>query len=250
MAHQTVNLPKKEEIQQQLPITAIQHYRLLQQQRRAITTTTTTTLTHLQKTDMINTMSRGNQENRVGSVQGRQEDQEEEVAEVEEVEDEEEEGMKTENLEGTGNIGNESAENVSRMGSAAIGGEISEKVSLTQKRTHARLNIAQASGNKASTQKRTHARLNIAQASGNKASIQKKTTNIAQAGSIGVASGVANDSKQAQTQHLTARGKFENISTRATNIYSTYKATCIPNTSSDNNNNIIGIDNIIQNEEC
>jgi hypothetical protein len=31
-------------------------------------------------------MSRGNQENRVGSVQGRQDDQEEEVAQVEEVE--------------------------------------------------------------------------------------------------------------------------------------------------------------------
>jgi hypothetical protein len=58
----------------QLPITAIRHYRQLQQQRRG--TTTTTPFTHLQKTDMIRTISRGNHENRVGSVQGRQEDQE------------------------------------------------------------------------------------------------------------------------------------------------------------------------------
>jgi hypothetical protein len=82
--------------------------------------------------------------------------------------------------------------------SGANGGEISEKVASTQKRTHPSLNSAQASGNKSST--------------------QKSTTNIAQAGSIGVAKGVANDSKQAQTQHLTVRGLFETFNTRATNI--------------------------------
>jgi hypothetical protein len=97
-------------------------------------------------------------------------------------------------MEGTGNIGNKSTENVS---SGAIGGEISEKVS---------------------TQKRTSACLNIAQDSGNKASTQEKTPDIAQAGSIGVAQGVGNDSKQTQTQHLTARGLFETINTRANNI--------------------------------
>jgi hypothetical protein len=85
--------------------------------------------------------------------------------------------MKMEKLEGTGNIRTESTENVS---SGAIGGEISEKVLSTQKRTRACLNISQDSGNKAST--------------------QKKPPNIAQAGSIGVAKGVANDSKQAHTQ--------------------------------------------------
>jgi hypothetical protein len=48
-AHQTGNLAEKEEILY-LPIIAIQHYRLLQKQRRAtLTTTTTTTITHLQK---------------------------------------------------------------------------------------------------------------------------------------------------------------------------------------------------------
>jgi hypothetical protein len=44
---------------------------------------------------MIKTMRRGNQEDRVGSVEGRKVDQNEEVAEVEEVE--EEEKMKMEN---------------------------------------------------------------------------------------------------------------------------------------------------------
>jgi hypothetical protein len=48
---------------------------------------------------MITTMSRGYHEERVGSIQGRQVVQEEEV-------EEEEEEMKTEYLEGTGNIGN------------------------------------------------------------------------------------------------------------------------------------------------
>jgi hypothetical protein len=41
--------------------------------------------------------------------------------------------MKTENLEGTGNIGNESNKNVSRMCSGAISGEISENVASAQK---------------------------------------------------------------------------------------------------------------------
>jgi hypothetical protein len=183
---------KEEEIKQQLPIAAIQHYRLLQQQRRATATatTTTTTLTHLQKTDMNTTMSRGNLEERVGSVQDRHVVQEEEV--------EEEEEMKMEYMEGTGNIGNESIENVS---SGAISGEISG----IQKRRHASFNSAQASG----------------------ASTQKKTPNIAQSGSIGLvkdskqaglAKGVANDSKQAKTQHLTACGLIETINSRATNI--------------------------------
>jgi hypothetical protein len=172
MAHQTGNLPKKEETQQQLPTTAIQHYRLLQQQRRA--TMTTTQLTHLQKTDMKTTMSRVNQEDRVGSVDGRQVDQDEEVAEVEE---EEEEEMKMENVEGTENIGTESTENVS-----SGDGDFSEV--STQKRTNACLNSAQDSAQ------------NIAQDSGNKASTQP---NIAQA----VLIGVVNDSKQAQTQQLT-----------------------------------------------
>jgi hypothetical protein len=97
MAHKTGKLSKKEEIQQQLTTIAIQHYRLLQQQRGAATTTTTTQLTHLQKTDMIKTMSRGNQEDRVEAVEGRQVDQEEE--EVEEVVVEEEE---LERVEGSG----------------------------------------------------------------------------------------------------------------------------------------------------
>jgi hypothetical protein len=44
--------------------------------------------------------------------------------------------MKTENLEGT-----ESTENLNKMSSGAIGGEISENKALTQKRT---TNIAQA----------------------------------------------------------------------------------------------------------
>jgi hypothetical protein len=203
MAHQTGNLPKKEEVQQQLPIIAIQHYRLLQQQRRATTTTTTTPTTHLQKTDMITTMSRGNHEDRVGSVQGRQVDQEEEG---EEVEEEEEEEMKTEKLEGT-----ESTENVSKMSSGEIWGEISGEISGSpRKRTTASVNSAQAgsigvakgvangeiSEKVSATRKRTHASLKSAQASGNKASTQKKTPNIAQAGSIGVASGVTNDSNQ------------------------------------------------------
>jgi hypothetical protein len=48
--------------------TTTNNSRLLQQQRRATTTTITTTLTHLQKTDMIKTMIRGNQEDRVGLV--------------------------------------------------------------------------------------------------------------------------------------------------------------------------------------
>jgi hypothetical protein len=247
MAHQTGNLPKKEEIQQHLPTTAIQHYRLLQQQRRA-TPTTTTTLTHLQKTDMITTMSRGNQEDRVGSVLGRQEDQEEDVAEVEEVEVEEEEDedeMKMEKLEGTENIGTESTENVS---SGAFDGEISE-VSPSQKRTSACLNIAQ-----------DIAQEMIALDSGNKASTQ----NVAQAVSIGVAKGVNNDSKQAQTQHLTARGLIKTMRTRATNIYtSIYRATVIPNTTSIDTNastdtnaklniinkNINGVDNVTEKEE-
>jgi hypothetical protein len=64
--------------------TAIQHYRLFQQQRGATTTTTTTTkLSHLQSTDRITTMSRGHQEDRVEAVEGRQVDQNEEVEEVE-----------------------------------------------------------------------------------------------------------------------------------------------------------------------
>jgi hypothetical protein len=225
MAHQTGNLPKKEEIQQQLPITAIQHYRPIQQQRRA--TTTTTPLTHLQKTDMITTMSRGNQEDRVGSVQDRQEDQEE-------VEEEEEE-MKTEKLEGKGNIGTESTENVSN---GAISGESSGEISEVS-----------------STQKRTDASLNSAQASGNKASTHKKTLNIAQAVSIGVAKGVANDSKQAQTQHLAMRGLIESVSTRVNTIYNRiYKATFIPNRrnikSNDNSsdNDINGVDIFTENE--
>jgi hypothetical protein len=81
MAHQIGKLHKKQEIQQQLTTIAIQHYRLLQQQMRATTTTTTTTapLTHLQKTDMIKKISRGNQEDRGGSVEGRKVDQNEEV---------------------------------------------------------------------------------------------------------------------------------------------------------------------------
>jgi hypothetical protein len=183
---------------------------------------------------MIKTMSRGNQENRVGLVQGRQ------VVQVEEEED-----MKMENMEGTENIeGNESNGNVSS-------GEIR--------------------GNKASTQKRT---TNIAQAgsigvakeisgeiSEKVASTQKRTTasvNSAQAVSKGVAKGVVNDSKQAQTQHLAARGLIETISTRATTIYnSIYKATFIPNmmdinsndNNNNNNNNINGVDNVIENEE-
>jgi hypothetical protein len=96
-------------------------------------------------------MSRGNQEDRVGSVEGRQEDQEEE--EVEEVEEEEEEEEEMEKVEGSETIGNESTENVS-----SGGGEISE-LSSTQKRTSGCLNIAQDfaqeiaqnSGNKASS---------------------------------------------------------------------------------------------------
>jgi hypothetical protein len=148
---------------------------------------------------MKTTMSRCNQEDRVGSVQGRQLDQEEEVEEVEEVVEEEE--MKMENVEGTENIGTESTENVS---SGAISGEIS--------------GIDEEISEVSSTQKRTRACLNIAQDSGNKASTQKKTPNIAQAVSIGVAKGVANDSKQAQTQQLTARGLIKAISTRASNI--------------------------------
>jgi hypothetical protein len=86
---------------------------------------------------------------------------------------------------------------------------------------------------------------------------QKRTTvilNSAQA----VSTGVANDSKQALTPQLAARGLFEMICRRATNIYnSIYKATSIPNrldinssdTTTNNNNNINGIDNVIQNEE-
>jgi hypothetical protein len=116
------------------------------------------------------------------------------------------------------------------------GGEISE-VSSTQKRTCACLNIAQ----------------DIAQDSGNKASTQKKTPNIAQAVSIGVAKGVDNVSKQAQTQQLTARGLIKSVSTRANTIYtSIYKATYIPNRLNIINTdtkNINGVDNIIQNEE-
>jgi hypothetical protein len=68
-----------------------------------------------------------------------------------------------------------------------------------------------------------------------------------------VAKGVVDDSKQAQTQHITARGLFENISTCATNIYSTYKATFIPNRmninsndKNNNNNNINGVDNLTE----
>jgi uncharacterized protein HemY len=118
-------------------------------------------------------------------------DQDEEVAEVEEVEEEEEQ-MKIENVEASENIGNESTENVS---SGAFDGEISE-LSSTQKRTSACLNIAQ----------------DIAQDSG------ASTQNIAQAVSI-VAKGVNNDSKQAQTQQLTARGLIKALSTRATIIY-------------------------------
>jgi hypothetical protein len=167
MAHQTRKLPKKEEIQQQLPTTAIEHYRLLQQQRRATTTTTIIPLTHLQKTDRITTMSRGNQEDRVESVLYRKEDQEEEEVE--------EEKMEMENVEASENIGNESTENVS---SGAFDGEISEVLS-TQKRTSACLNIAQDSA-----------------------------SNIA----LAVSKGVENDSKQAQTQQLTARGLIEALS--------------------------------------
>jgi hypothetical protein len=147
---------------------------------------------------MKTTMSRGNLQEEVGSVQDRKMDQEE-VAEAEEVEEEE---MKMENVEGTDNIGTESPENVS---SGSFGGEISE-VSPTQKRTCACLNSAQ----------------DIAQDSGNKASTQP---NIAQA----VSKGAENDSKQAQTQQLTARGLSKTISKRASNIYNNvYKATYIP----------------------
>jgi hypothetical protein len=74
--------------------------------------------------------------------------------------------------------GTESTENVS---SRAVSGEISEEVASTQKRTTACLNSAQAV-------------------------------------SRGVAKGVDNDSKQAITLHLAARGLIENISTRATSI--------------------------------
>jgi hypothetical protein len=162
---------------------------------------------------MITTMSRGNQDDRVESVEGRQVDQDEEVAEVEEVEEEEE--MKMENVEGSENIGNESTKNVSS-------GDFSEVLS-TQKRTSACLNIAQ----------------DIAQDSGN----------IAQALLIGV----ENDSKQTQTQQLTARGLIESVSTRANNIYtSIYKATCIPRLniiSTDTDDSISEVDNITKNEE-
>jgi hypothetical protein len=76
--------------------------------------------------------------------------------------------------------------------------------------------------------------------------------------------GVENDSKQAQTQQLTARGLIKSVSTRAINIYSSiYKATRIPNTTSIDtkastdtiaklniiNNNINGIDNVTEKEE-
>jgi hypothetical protein len=90
---------------------------------------------------MITTMSRGNQEDRMGSVEGRQVDQEE----VEEEEEEEEEKMRMENVEGSEIFRNESTENVS---SGAFDGEISE-VSLSQKRTSACIaqDIAQDSGN-------------------------------------------------------------------------------------------------------
>jgi hypothetical protein len=52
-------------------------------------------------------MSRGNQEDRVGSVLYRKEDQEEEEVEVEEEE------MEMENVEASENIGTKSTENVS-----------------------------------------------------------------------------------------------------------------------------------------
>jgi hypothetical protein len=73
--------------------------------------------------------------------------------------------------------------------------------------------------------------------------------------------GVENDSKQAQTKQLTARGLIQSVSTRAINIYrSIYKAKWIPNTTSINtnastdtnaklniiNNNINGVDNVMQ----
>jgi hypothetical protein len=63
-------------------------------------------------------------------------------------------------------------------------------------------------------EKRTSACLNIA---------QDIAPSIAQAVSIGVNKGVdsdTNDSKQAQTQQLTARGLIKSVSTRAINIYS------------------------------
>jgi hypothetical protein len=224
MAHQTCKLPKKEEIQQQLTTIAIQHYRLLQQQRRATTTTTTTPITHLQKTDMITTMSRGIQEDRVGSVEGIQVDHEEEeveeVAEVEEEEEEEEE-EEMEKVEGSEIFGNESTENVS-----SGDGDFCE-VSSTQKRTSTGLNIAQDSA-----------------------------PTIAHA----VSKGVENDPKQAQTKKLTARGLFKNVSTRANTIYSIYKAKWIPNTDTNAstnanaklniiNNNINGVNNVTEKEE-
>jgi hypothetical protein len=64
--------------------------------------------------------------------------------------------------------------------------------------------------------------------SGNGASPQKRTTNIAQAGSIGV----ANDRKQALTLQLAARGLIETISTRATNIYNSMNINTIPSPTS------------------
>jgi hypothetical protein len=167
---------------------------------------------------MIKTMSRGNQEDRVGSVEGRQVDQEQE--EVEEVV--EEEKMKMDDVEGSGNFGNESTENVS---SGAIDGEISELSSI-QKRTSACLNIAQA-------------------------------PNIAQA----VSKGVDNDPKQAQTRQLTARGFIKALITRATSIIydsMNFKKTnsIDTNVSTDRNaklniinNNINGVDNVTEKKE-
>jgi hypothetical protein len=75
---------------------------------------------------------------------------------------------------------------------------------------------------------------------------------------------VNNDSKQAQTQQLTARGLIKALSTRANTIYTRiYKATRIPNTTSNNtngitdtnaklniiNNNINGVVNVTEKEE-